>query len=325
VASGNALSSKPDDGGKVAFLRPGDRRQTSDLLEQASKLWSSLSSLRGSTVRTGFPRIDKLLRPRSRTVTVVAARPKMFKTTLAWNIATNLAFSGRKVLWLGAEMLPEEQVAWAISRMSRIPVESILRYGMHELSLPPQQEALLKDHEKNITSLPMVVWPHTGLTLTELVAAATAAPYDAIFVDYVQIVGTGHSKPIDRVTAVSRSIQKLSRDLSAWWFVLSQMSREIERSDKPRLPTSADLKESGQLEQDADAICFLHRIGHEANKVDFLIHRNRNGPPDVSVPMLANPDYREMLEDPGPDAPPVAEPPAQEEQPTFWEQKERYP
>ncbi len=308
-AGGSRTSGGP--GGSVSFLRPG-LRATSDLLEQASKFWSSLAKLKGSTIRTGFPRIDRLLKPAVNRYVVCAARPGLFKTTLAWNMAVNLALAGRRVLWLGTEMLPQEQVGWVLSRLTRIPVETLTRYGTGEISLDSSEKQNLHEYEDKIATLPMVVWPHTGLEIQEMEECARAAPYDAVFLDYVQLVTTRHTKEYDQVKAVSLALQKLSRDLPIWIFALSQMNREIEHHEgKPRLPQLSDLKGTGQLEQDADAVCFLHRLGggESKNRVDLRIVKNRYGEPDVYVPLRAEPEYRTISEEadaPPPD--PISEP-----------------
>lgn len=273
----------------LAFLKAGERT-TGDALEARSKFWELVNQLSGSTpLRTGFPRIDGYIKPRPQRYFVIAARPGMFKTTWAWNAAANLALSGKKVLWLGVEMPDAMMHGWLVSRLSGLPLDRIL-----DGSLTPEVQTSLSAHSDSAASLPLVTWPHSVITLDELTACVLRVPYtyDAIFLDYLQLV-QAPGRDVERISAVSQVLQRIAYEGNTTVFALAQMNREIERADRTRLPQLSDLKGAGQIEQDADAVCFLHRMHPELKRrVDFRIVKNRWGEPDVFVPLRADPEVK---------------------------------
>jgi replicative DNA helicase len=264
-----------------------------------------MAATKGNHLTFGFPKTDHFLRPARHRYFVLASRPGMFKTTLAWNLAINMAMQGRRVLWLGVELPPCEMAAWASSRISGLALERMTDHAMGSTSLLPSEELLLLDSQKTVQSLPLVMWPHESLTLSELIQTSTAIPYDVVFLDYVQLVqAPGHRTETERVTAVSEKIREIKRTHPLLFVVLSQMNREIEKhtSDpkaKPRLPQLSDLKSAGQLEQDGDAVAFLHRLENDSdeNHVDLRIVKNRWAKRDVCVSLRAHPETKFIEED----------------------------
>jgi replicative DNA helicase len=113
------------------------------------------------------------------------------------------------------------------------------------------------------------------------------AQYDisAVFVDYLQLMqGSGRAENrVQEVSAISRSLKGLARELDVPVVALSQLSRAVE-TRSPHTPILSDLRESGSIEQDADVVIFVHReeiynpATERKNIADILVAKHRNGP-----------------------------------------------
>ena len=106
-----------------------------------------------------------------------------------------------------------------------------------------------------------------------------------IAVDYVQLFradGRSENRNLE-VGAVGRGLQRLALDLDVPILALSQLSRDVEKGGTPRKPRLSDLRDSGELEQAADLVAFLHAreeeddVVHGTRRVDFLLAKNRHG------------------------------------------------
>ena len=105
---------------------------------------------------------------------------------------------------------------------------------------------------------------------------------DIVFVDYIQLMDGAGDNMVAKITAISKGLKQLARELDVPVFVASQLSRALEsRSDKR--PVLSDLRESGGLEQDADVVIFIYRddVHNEAserpNEADLIVSKHRNG------------------------------------------------
>lgn len=234
---------------------------------------------------------------------ILAARPGMGKTSLALNIAANVAARAAD---------PAEQKAVAIFSVEMSKDELTMRLvaseahlGLHDLRTPR------KLHDDDWTRLAracgrvaesqIVIDDSAELNVFECRSKARRiraelGRLDLVVVDYIQLMrGTGtHKERYLEVGEISRSLKALSKELACPVLALSQLRREAEdRADqKPQL---RDLRESGSLEQDADMVLFVHRPGYYRredqslrNKTDLIIGKNRNGPTgEVELVFLA--------------------------------------
>ena len=284
-------------------------------LESAAALWDRLSKIGPNRVVLGFPKFEEYTQPCAHKYVILAARPGMFKTTLAWNWALNLAMGGKKVLWLGVEMGPAQMVLWSLARLTGIPERKIVAFGRQQISLPFSERSLLKQAEEKITTLPIVKWAQQRITLAQLRDTCRHVPYDAVFLDYLGLVQAPGNNIEERTANVSMEIASLARELPVYFTALVQMTRDIEHTNggKPRYPQLSDLRGSGQLEADADVVAFLHRPaagpGAPKDEVQLRIEKSRDGPPGVWVDLKAKPLTREMEEFTRPAEPPEEEPP----------------
>ena len=249
------------------------------------------------TLQLGFPKLGQIVRMGTGLYVVLAARPGMFKSTLAWIWASNLATQGKKVLWIGLEMGSGQMATMFLSRKTGILRQAIENHDRGERPLPNELLAQLEYEEEK--GLPETLVFHTqGANLTEILDSMNKVPFDAVFLDYLQLVRIGRvpMKEYDRVTEASMALAAYAHQRNVLVLALSQMNRAVEfiaGSGPRRLPTLADLKGSGQIEQDADAVLFLAQDEFRAdrNLLEPLLicQKNRYGPTGI-VHLKARPE-----------------------------------
>ena len=230
---------------------------------------------------------------------IIAARPSMGKTALAINIAQNVAIRGGHV------------VAVFSLEMSK---ESLLRRMLASEALVDSQKIqkgflLREDRDKLTNALERLVEARIfiddtpGISLTEMRAKArrlrqSAGGLDLVVIDYLQLMSAGTMGPnakryenrTQEVSAISRGLKALAKELNIPVIALSQLSRASEQRGGDRKPMLSDLRESGSIEQDADVVAFIHResyynrnSGEEPdpdsdNKAEIIVAKQRNGP-----------------------------------------------
>lgn len=206
---------------------------------------------------------------------VLAARPSMGKTSLAVNIALNVTRAytytidengihqttrGGRVLFYSLEMSEEELARRVLSELSGVPGSKMLTGDIDYSELGRITDAAIESAE-----LPLEIDPTGGISITKLTARARrhkrAYGLDLIVVDYLQLVagieGQFGGRTVE-VSQVTQGLKALAKELNVPVIALSQLSRKVEERDDKR-PQLADLRESGSIEQDADAVLFIYR------------------------------------------------------------------
>lgn len=239
-----------------------------------------------SGIATGFREYDDLtLGLQNSSLYILAARPAMGKTAFALNMATNVARDTKlPVLFFSLEMSNLELMNRVISTTSRVPYRAL-----QTANIDNTQFNELKGVVDEIASWPIYIDDDPNCTVLQMRAKARRlkakqGQLGAIFVDYIQLMGTS-SKAENRQVAISelsRGLKILARELDCPVIALSQLNRNLEyRSDKR--PMLADLRESGSLEQDADVVTFLYRdeIYDEESEdkgiCELIVGKNRRG------------------------------------------------
>ena len=267
-----------------------------------NKLISSKGELMG--VPTGFTGLDSLMRGlRPNEMIVIAGRPGTGKTSIALNIAETALFGRNPVptLIFSLEMLGEQ----LYSRM----IASRARVDQHRLSIGrigPDQLKDINTAANELKDAPLWIDDTAGLSILEMRAKARrlnqqlGGKLGLVIVDYLQLLrGSDSSLPREQeVAEISRGMKAMSKELLAPVIVLAQLNRDSEKDQ--RNPRPSDLRESGSIEQDADAILLLSRqkksvTDEEANaNPNWLIRvelaKQRNGPTGV-VTLLFNRSY----------------------------------
>jgi replicative DNA helicase len=248
---------------------------------------------------TGFYKFDEMTSGLQKgELIIIAARPSMGKTALAINIAQNAAVQHHAVVGVfSLEMSKESLLRRMLAAQARVD-QRHLQTGFIDR----------KDQEKLQTALGQLVEAHlfiddsAGATLGEMRARArrlrqNAGSLDLIVVDYLQLMSAtpsgvsrkGYENRVQEVSAISRGLKAMAKELHVPVVALSQLSRASERRGDDKRPMLSDLRESGSIEQDADVVAFIHRESYydrnredltESERADseIIIAKQRNGP-----------------------------------------------
>lgn len=237
---------------------------------------------------SGFQDIDDLtggFQPGN--LVVLAARPSMGKSTLATNIAENAAIQhGRSVALFSLEMSETELAHRFIASQAKVSSDD-LRKGRVRADRWPK---VLRAVEK-LAQAPIFIDDSSDIGVLELRAKARRlhARRDEglglLIVDYLQLIrpdGRADSR-VEQVGQISRGLKILARELDIPVIAVSQLSRAVE-SRNPPIPMLSDLRESGQVEQDADVVMFVYREEYydkeseRLGEADIVFAKHRNGP-----------------------------------------------
>ena len=207
---------------------------------------------------------------------ILAGRPSMGKTSLATNVAYNVASAlkeshneqGQRVLedggivgFFSLEMSSEQLATRILAERSGVQSHRI-RQG----DLEKHEYEKLRDAAAELESLPLYIDDTGGLSISQLSARARRQKrshgLDLLVIDYLQLItGSGAKSAQGRVQEVSEitmGLKALAKELNIPVIALSQLSRQVEQRDDKR-PQLSDLRESGSIEQDADAVLFVFR------------------------------------------------------------------
>ncbi len=256
-----------------------------DEVDKMYRLSTEGTSLTGTP--SGFKDLDEItggFQPGN--LIIIAARPAMGKSALVCNIAENAAVDHRRAVALfSLEMAEAELAQRFVASQARIKGDELRKGRVAEQRWPK----ILKASER-LAGAPLWVDDSSDVGLLEVRAKARRLHSQCegglklIIIDYLQLMRT-ESRYDSRVTAIgelSRGLKILARELDVPVIALSQLSRAVEqRPDKK--PQLADLRESGNLEQDADLVMFIFRDDHynedseRPGEADLIIAKHRNG------------------------------------------------
>ncbi len=236
---------------------------------------------------TGFNDFDAMtsgLQPAD--LIIVAGRPSMGKTTFAMNIAEHVAIqSGKAVAVFSMEMPGDALAMRMMSSLGRIDQLRVRTGKLEDDEWPRLSSAvsMLAETRLYIDDTP-------ALTPTEVRARARRLKREnkdlgLIVLDYLQLMqapGEGDNRT-GEISAISRSLKALAKELDLPVIALSQLNRSLEQRTNKR-PIMSDLRESGAIEQDADLIVFIYRDevynedSTDKGMAEIIIGKQRNGP-----------------------------------------------
>lgn len=246
---------------------------------------------------TGFRRFDGMtggLEPGQ--LVIVAARPSVGKTVVGCNIAAHVAASGTPVLFFTLEMTRREIAARILAARSGVPVQA-MRAGTNARD----------DWDRMSTAVgasmawPMFIDDTPAVSVAYVRAKARrirrAQGLGLAVIDYLGLMrGTGDNRA-QEVGSISRGLKALAKELQVPVIALAQLNRASEGRPN-RQPTLADLRDSGEIEQDADVVAMLHResMHKDAPELEGLaqmfVRKNRNGPTGECLLALDGPRMR---------------------------------
>ena len=226
-------------------------------IEKAEELARLGSEVTG--VPTGFRDLDRKLAGLHPTnLIVVAGRPGMGKSTLALNIAQNVAVHDKPVAIFSLEMSREEIVSRMLCSTGRIDSQRLRTGRLSDTDFTKLQSAANVLYKK-----PVYVDDSPGLTVTEIRAKARRMRrrpgLSLVVVDYLQLMqeSSGENRQ-QEIANISRSLKSLARELEVPVIACSQLNRSLEAREDKR-PRLGDLRESGAIEQDSDVVMFIYR------------------------------------------------------------------
>ena len=250
---------------------------------------------------TGFTEFDRMTSGLQKgELIIIAARPSMGKTALAINMAQNAAIDhDATVAVFSLEMSKESLLRRMLASQAWVDQRK-LQTGF----LGREDQEKLQNALGQLVESRLFIDDSAGISLSEMRAKArrlkhTNKGLDLIVVDYLQLMSAtipssgrkNYENRTQEVSAISRGLKALAKELEVPVVALSQLSRASERRGDDKRPMLSDLRESGSIEQDADVVAFIHRESYynrteemsEADKAksEIIVAKQRNGPTDT--------------------------------------------
>jgi replicative DNA helicase len=242
------------------------------------------------TLPTGLRDLDDKLGGgmRGGQLIIVAGRPSMGKTAIALGVAEASTANGDPSLFFSQEMVGEELCNRALSRASGLPLDKILDGKKFAREHGSPEWTMLTKGVQHVSELNMLVDDRPGRTLNEIRSYARQTKrrhgLGLIVVDYLGLMAASEgNNRTEQVGANSRGLKNLAKELGIPVVLLAQLSRKCEERPNKR-PMLSDLRDSGEIEQDADIVLFLYR--DEVYNPDTMdkgiaeinVAKQRNGP-----------------------------------------------
>ena len=229
-------------------------------------------------IKMGFTELDEPLSGLNKeSLIVLAARPSIGKSAFSLQVALNVAKRNVPVLYVSPEMSNRQLTKRLLSMMSDVPYSKI----MNSKGLTEKDMLRLKEAREQLDTIPLTIDDSSDHTVASVKLAARSrarAGLGLLIVDYLQLLCEGDDSK-EAVTIVSKGLKAIAKDLNIPVWAVSQLSRSIVYRDSQR-PTLSDLRGSGQIEQDADAVLMLWKVAPKKNpdKIEIFIEKHRNGP-----------------------------------------------
>lgn len=218
-----------------------------------------LHNLEGRSIPTYIAPLDHCVGGLERqTLTVLGARPSMGKTSLAWQIARNVAASGKGVCFFSLEMSAASlwaraacgmsAIRWRDVRAGQVTPDQLCQIETNSQILAERYGQTLRVSDGGFTSA--AIWQ----------TCAYHAP-DLVVVDHVRLVKDRNESEIKRLGSITESLKDLSKVMNCAVLCLVQLSRNLEKRDNKR-PELSDIRDSGEIEENADLVLMLYRADY---------------------------------------------------------------
>ena len=240
-------------------------------------------------VPTGFQDLDNILAGFQKSdLIILASRPSIGKTSLALDIARNVALKKKIPVGIfSLEMSSDQLVDRMLAAEGRVDAWRI-RTGRLKSSEGEDDFAKIGEAMGVLSEAPIFIDDSARANVMEMrtLARRLQAEHNLglIIIDYLQLMeGRTSDNRVQEVSEISRSLKGLARELNIPVLALSQLSRAVENRS-PQIPKLSDLRESGSIEQDADVVMFLYREDREKpdtpnkNIIQVIVSKHRNGP-----------------------------------------------
>ena len=264
----------------VASRQPKIMRE---ILISAAETLTQRSSGNVRCLSSGFVDLDRQLSGgfRPGNLIVLAGRPAMGKTSLAVNIAYQVARHGSPSLFLSMEMPEQELADRLIAQSGSVSLSAVLAGDMEGDNGDRIMCAV-----SILENLPLVIDDQGGLTLFDVASKARSVKrkhgLGLLVLDYLQLMSGDGDNRNQQIEQITRGLKALAKELDIPIIALSQLSRKCEERTNKR-PMNSDLRESGAIEQDADVILFVYRdeeynpASADKGTAEIIISKNRQG------------------------------------------------
>ncbi|MDD5593108.1 MAG: replicative DNA helicase [Candidatus Margulisbacteria bacterium] len=254
------------------------------VLDKIDSLYGKKEAITGTP--SGYPDLDQLTAGfQNADLIIIAARPSVGKTAFALNIAQQVAIKHNiPVAIFSLEMSKEQLAQRMLCSEAEVDAQRLKTASLSDTGWKKLTRALGK-----LSEAPLYIDDSASITATEIRAKARRLKIERglglVIVDYLQLM-RGRNRIENRVQEISdiaRSLKTLARELDVPVIALSQLSRAVEQRPD-RIPRLSDLRESGEIEQTADLVMFIHREDYynpqsdRGNIAEIMIAKQRNGP-----------------------------------------------
>jgi replicative DNA helicase len=244
--------------------------------------------LRG--IPTGYPDMDNILAGFQKSdLVILAARPSIGKTTLALDLARQIAVQQKIPVGIfSLEMSSDQLIDRMLAAESGVDLWR-LRTGRLKTGDGDDDFQRIGEAMGILSEAPIFIDDAGSANVMEMRTMARRLQSEhnvgLIIIDYLQLMEgrSGDGNRVNEISEISRALKQLARELNIPIIALSQLSRAVE-SRSPQIPKLSDLRESGSIEQDADIVMFLYREDREKpdtpnkNIVEVHVAKHRNGP-----------------------------------------------
>ena len=224
-----------------------------------------------STIATGFTSLDSAIRGfRKSELIIVGGRPAMGKTTIGTDIAYNMAKSGKKVVFYSLEMAEKELHTRLVKKATGI--ENLYKITQEQFEQCITASRMISDSS-------LKIYDNAGVTVEDIYLQSRqikdSTGLDVVVIDHLSILKSANyfKNRYEEISDITRQLKVMAKDLNVVVITLCQLNRGLEAREV-KIPTMADLRDSGSIEQDADLICFIHRPEY------YKLQKNEDPEPD---------------------------------------------
>lgn len=227
----------------------------------------------------GIAGLDRIIQPAGPgDMVIVAARPSIGKTVLAENIADHWSKESQfPILFVSREMSKEQLMDRAAARDSGVHAQRIIRNELNDAEMAAVREVMDRRRNGNLWYLANSFVTSMDVRSAAAKVKAVAGGISGMVVDYLQLLADSGDQEVQRVTKISRNLKGIAMEFGVPLLVLSQLNRNAEFRADPH-PRLHDIRESGSIEQDADAVLGLYREAKDSPYMDIEVLKNRQGP-----------------------------------------------
>lgn len=242
---------------RISLILSDDGGQTDavSLSEIVTAFFDRHSGQKKNYLRWGYELLDRHLYTEPGDFIILGGYPSAGKSLLSIQVALTMARAGLRVGYFSLETDPKTKIADRVmAHAARVPLPKIKQNDFGEADM-----AALTGAAEELHKLTIDFFPAGGYSLADITARTLAQRYQVIVIDYLQLISARGKDLREQVTEISKGLHTLAQRHGVTVIALSQLSRPgKEEGGKNKRPTMSSLRESGQLEQDADAVLLLY-------------------------------------------------------------------